>query len=182
MMSDLPESIGCWLGTTTFIIGFLLCILMLGGVAYILIFGLFSSTGKSAIFFANVCMSAIIAFLPGLIVAHNLRMFEFRLLSERAKPLIAAIHRYEKEFGHPPEDLEDLVPKFFRKVPRTGIYANPEYHFRRLEGEEDAWELAVSCSGGPLNWDEFFYRPSEKYGERAGGGVEPMGTWAYFHE
>lgn len=45
------------------------------------------------------------------------------------------------------------------------------------------WELRVPCSLGLLNWDVFFYWPSEKYPDYVyGGGVERIGRWAYVHE
>lgn len=45
------------------------------------------------------------------------------------------------------------------------------------------WELRVQCPLGMLNWDVFFYWPSEDYPERAyGGSVERIGRWAYVHE
>lgn len=181
-MADLPDFIGCWLAPAMFFVGCILFILVVCGAIYALVFGIFSSTRKSAAFIAIASMLAIATIIPGSIVAYRLRMFEFRLLSERAKPLIAAIHRYEKETGHPLEKLEDLVPRYFSSVPKTGIYKYPDYEYKQLKDEDDPWELVISCGVGPLNWDEFYYRPSEKYGERVGGEVEPMGTWAYFHE
>jgi hypothetical protein len=46
-----------------------------------------------------------------------------------------------------------------------------------------AWELRIPCSLGILNWDVFFYWPSERYPERIyGGSTERIGRWAYVHE
>lgn len=45
------------------------------------------------------------------------------------------------------------------------------------------WELRVPCSLGVLNWDVFFYWPSEVYPQRLyGGSIEQIGGWAYVHE
>jgi hypothetical protein len=45
------------------------------------------------------------------------------------------------------------------------------------------WELRVPCSNGMLNWDVFFYWPSEDYPDHAyGGSIERIGKWAYVHE
>lgn len=48
---------------------------------------------------------------------------------------------------------------------------------------ESPWELSIACSTGFLNWDVFFYWPSQQYPEHIyGGSVERMGRWAYVHE
>ncbi len=117
-----------------------------------------------------------------MMVSREIRMNGFKQMAERTRPLVAAIKKFEKQKGHAPEELEELVPEFVSTLPKTGIGAYPDYHYERLKGENDAWELSVSCGVVILNWDEFFYRPSEKYGERYGGWVEPVGDWAYFHE
>jgi len=45
------------------------------------------------------------------------------------------------------------------------------------------WELSVPCSRGVLNWDVFFYWPSEIYPDRLyGGSIERIDSWAYVHE
>ncbi|MDQ5935721.1 MAG: hypothetical protein QG574_3036, partial [Cyanobacteriota bacterium erpe_2018_sw_21hr_WHONDRS-SW48-000092_B_bin.40] len=36
---------------------------------------------------------------------------------------------------------------------------------------------------GMLNWDVFYYLPTEKYPEHDyGGSIEPIKNWAYVHE
>jgi len=45
------------------------------------------------------------------------------------------------------------------------------------------WELSIPCGLGVLNWDVFFYWPTEDYPKRThGGSVERIGRWAYVHE
>lgn len=45
------------------------------------------------------------------------------------------------------------------------------------------WELRVPCSIGLLNWDVFFYWPTQHYPDHAyGGSIERIGKWAYVHE
>lgn len=45
------------------------------------------------------------------------------------------------------------------------------------------WELRIDCGGMGLNWDVFFYWPSEHYPRYIYGGVtERIGRWAYVHE
>lgn len=48
---------------------------------------------------------------------------------------------------------------------------------------ETPWELLVECSSGIMNWDVFFYWPTEKYPEHAyGGSIQKISNWAYVHE
>jgi len=52
-----------------------------------------------------------------------------------------------------------------------------------IEVKQSPWELRVNCGLGFLNWDVFFYWPSEDYPKNIyGGTVERMGKWAYVHE
>jgi len=45
------------------------------------------------------------------------------------------------------------------------------------------WELRVHCSIGFLNWDVFFYWPTQDYPDGIyGGAVERIADWAYVHE
>lgn len=74
----------------------------------------------------------------------------------------------------------------------TGIFK--EKSFSTIEGilgkptgreqvRDSSWELSIPCSRGVLNWDVFFYWPTEKYPKSIyGGSVERMGRWAYVHE
>jgi len=45
------------------------------------------------------------------------------------------------------------------------------------------WELRIKCSNGVVNWDVFFYWPTEEYPKQIyGGRTELIGRWAYVHE
>jgi len=45
------------------------------------------------------------------------------------------------------------------------------------------WELRIECSKGVLNWDVFFYWPTQEYPKHIyGGNTERIGRWAYVHE
>jgi hypothetical protein len=45
------------------------------------------------------------------------------------------------------------------------------------------WELRIECSRGIINWDVFFYWPTQDYPTTLyGGGIERIGNWAYVHE
>jgi hypothetical protein len=45
------------------------------------------------------------------------------------------------------------------------------------------WELLVECPSGLMNWDVFFYWPTEKYPDSGyGGSIQKISNWAYVHE
>jgi hypothetical protein len=45
------------------------------------------------------------------------------------------------------------------------------------------WELRIECPNGLLNWDVFFYWPTQDYPKYIyGGGTERIGQWCYVHE
>ena len=97
-----------------------------------------------------------------------------------ATPLVAAIEDYKTTTGQYPNSLGDLSPKFITSVPHTGMCAYPLYEYRKAEKTDEAggYELFISTSIGVLNWDEFIYMPSGKYGDS----FQPVGKWAYYHE
>jgi hypothetical protein len=48
---------------------------------------------------------------------------------------------------------------------------------------DSPWELNIPCPWGFINWDVFFYWPTQRYPDYIyGGGVERIGKWAYVHE
>lgn len=110
------------------------------------------------------------------------RHYCFAQLTVRSRPVVAAIEAYQKKKGHPPANLEAMVPEFLPKYPHTGMGAYPDFNYVTPD-DTDPWRLEVPCSIGLLNWDVFFYRPSKEYGvHEYGGGVERIGDWAYVHE
>lgn len=141
--------------------------------------------------YRNVCwklfLNLILVFavlLAGDVCSEVLRTQAFSQLAVRARPLVAAINSFEKKNGPPPETLSQLVPTYLKQVPQTGMRAYSNYKYEVLEDNKNSpWELSVPCSQGPFNWDVFFYWPTRKYPDEIyGGGVQPIGDWAYVHE
>lgn len=163
----------------TFVCSFLFALL---GLVPALTLMLFRGTRRTAGLVWIACVSTLLFSIPGVASSHHVRKYGFEQMAERTKPLIAAIKEFEQQEGRAPNELEELVPRYIAVVPSTGVGAYPDYRYEKLEKDSDPWELRVDCGQGLFNWDEFYYRPSEKYGKRYGGWVEPMGTWAYFHE
>ena len=57
----------------------------------------------------------------------------------------------------------------------------PADGFRTLR--DSPWELRIDCSRGMINWDVFFYWPTQRYPNHIYGGVvERIADWAYVHE
>jgi hypothetical protein len=126
--------------------------------------------------------------LTGIRLSHQTRMIGMRDFTIRAKPLVAAIHQYERDHHTPPESLRDLVPEYLPAIPTTGMGAYPEFQY--LTGAncrhwylDNPWMLSVSTSIGFMNWDRILFFPRQNYPERGfSGTLERVDDWAYVHE
>lgn len=110
----------------------------------------------------------------------DIRKFAFYRLASKSEFLISAIDSYGKNTGKTPLSLNDLVPDYISKIPKTGIIRYPEYTYNL---NKERWSLSIDASLGVLNWDVFVYLSDQKYPDyMAGGSVERIGKWAYIHE
>jgi hypothetical protein len=84
--------------------------------------------------------------------------------------------------------IEDLVPKFFSKIPSTKMGAYPEYKYIVIKKQKKFYYnndliLMVEVPSGGINFDKFFYIPNQNYPEYGyGGWLEKIKDWAYVHE
>lgn len=130
----------------------------------------------------------VVCCFVGIRLGQQTRMAGMRAFTERAKPLVAAIHQYERDHHAPPGSLATLVPRYLPEVPSTGMRAYPEYYYStgdecRRRYQDNPWALSVSTPIGFLNWDCLLYFPRRNYPERGyGGSLERVGDWAYVHE
>jgi hypothetical protein len=118
-------------------------------------------------------------------VTHRCRSFAFARLAERSEPLVAAIHAYKVRHGAAPSELRDLVPEFLEEVPGTGMPSYPFYKYERVENlaaGQRAWRLWVDCSCGPLDFDNFSYRPAGDPGLYDDDPYTRHGDWIYWDE
>lgn len=109
-------------------------------------------------------------------------------VTERSKPLIAAIKAYEAKYSKPPARLNDLVPKFLPQYPRTGLKGHPDYEYRTRQEYghtyEDGppWVLEIHVDqDGWFNFTRLTYFSDLKYIplKRSGAQrVERIGDWA----
>ena len=149
--------------------------------------GLASSRFRRRAAILTLCSVAYVAALPvASRIGEKVRMKAFHRLAGRSRPLVSAIHNYEKKYGHPPESLESLVPEFIAKVPATGIAAYPEYRYSRSATNRyhgNPWVITIFTPSGGINFDQFMYFPLTNYPEVGyGGRLERVGDWAYVHE
>ncbi len=165
---------------------FLVCAVAVVGSVVALYFKRVRRAGVRVFLIGLVSM---VSFFGGLLTSSFVRTKQFEDLAERSMPLISAISRFEKEHGKPPAKLDELVPAYLKEVPHTGMGAYPDYEYKVSTTEPGpdhlaaAWELSVPCSIGILNWDVFYYLPTEKYPEYDYGGyTEPIKNWAYVHD
>ena len=103
-------------------------------------------------FFANILsLSVLMGLGIGMIISSELRTYRFAQLADRAKPLVAAIEKFDREKGRAPSMLNELVPNYLPSVPGTGIGVYPNYEYERLKQGKNRWQLTVNCSSGFLN-------------------------------
>lgn len=127
-------------------------------------------------------------------ISWRIRRAAFERVAQRGEVIVQAIGTYQTQEGKFPESLDDLVPKYIDKIPGTGIRAYPKFEYEILKPHNKdykelykkhkaLYELRVNCPSGGLNWDCFFYWPSQDYPNHIYGGVtERIGKWVYVHE
>lgn len=105
----------------------------------------------------------------------------------RSRPLVAAIHKYEKDHAVPPASLEQLIPDYLPEYPSTGMMAYPTYDYftgkYAKNFDNNRWVLYVFTPHGGINFDAMLYFPDQNYPQHGHGGwLERIGDWAYVHE
>ena len=109
---------------------------------------------------------------------YDARVRAFQNVPDRAAPLVQAINDFEASNGLPPDSLEELVPRYLKEIPFTGLAAYPEFDYScgKREGTV-TWDLSVSATVGFMAYDVFKYDPNSEYtSERR------VGNWAYIVE
>lgn len=127
-------------------------------------------------------------FVAGGLLEHQVWNAGWEAFSERSQPLIAAIKKYERDQGMPPERLADLVPDYLSVLPDTGMRACSEYQYvtgpdTREGFNKNPWVLRISPPVFGVGFDLVLYFPNQNYPEHGyGGSLERVGDWAYVHE
>jgi hypothetical protein len=119
----------------------------------------------------------------------HLRLFAAQGAAERGGALIEAIDRFQTREGRLPGSLDELVPRDLTSIPDTGMmgYRSFEYLGPTPEDADEerlfrTYEIRVNLYQF-LQFDSLVYWPERNYPDfMYGGGVEPIGDWAYVHE
>ena len=97
-------------------------------------------------------------------------------LIQRGKPVVEATLRYEKERGHPPATLQDLVPDYLSSIPSTGSGAFPTWQYTpRAEQPGGRWSLSVHLGVIMFDFKDLLFDPEGNYPSY---GTYRVGKWA----
>ena len=127
-------------------------------------------------------------FFPGVRIAWPMRRAGLHQAATRARPLIVAIEKFQRDKQRAPRDLQELIPVYLAEIPATGMSAYPQFRYENREqsgknARFQSYQLQVATSVGFINWDTFNYWPEADYpAQMYGGRVERIGAWAYVHE
>ncbi len=140
--------------------------------------------------YALACMVFFVPFSALFILSLNIRSSAFARAANNGEPIISALAKHNKDNGKYPEKLSELTPKYLPDTPWTGLIGYPDfYYYKNVDWRKDAdgnhpgYELGIQCGAAILDFDWFFYWPSEKYPDNIeGNGIERIGKWAYVHE
>lgn len=129
---------------------------------------------------ACVAYASVAAILIPL--GEKLKLSAFARAANAAEPLVQAIHRFEDEHGHPPAELDELVPRYLGRIPGTGIPAFPQFEFDsgpHVPGQYrgNRWVLWIDVAAAEN--ETLYYLPNRDYDDRD---HERAGKWAYVSE
>ena len=99
-------------------------------------------------------------FYPGFNIFWNTRRAGLQQAATRARPLIVAIENFRLDNKRAPHDLQELMPKYLAKIPRTGMASYPRFRYQTREqsGKNvrfQTYQLQVATSTGFINWGHF---------------------------
>ena len=148
----------------------------------------FRRTRRKAFLGLSLSVLFLICCTAGIVMGERIRMSGMAGATERARPLVTAIERYERDRGEPPPALEVLVPEFLSAIPSTGLGAYPEFDYFVGEKAEqrfagNPWVLSIFTPSGGINFDQMLYFPRSNYADwEHGNAVERVVDWGYHHE
>lgn len=133
--------------------------------------------------------AAIATAYGSMMIGERVHLQPYAAMTLRSKPLIAAIQAYVTKYRQPPERLDDLVPEFLDRIPRTGIGASPKYILRRylpdsadyLQNGGNSWVLEVGA-GRMFSHSFMVYYPLQNFPPSDRGVLERINGWAYVRQ
>lgn len=94
--------------------------------------------------------------------------------------LVAAIRKYEAREGHPPPDLESLVPDSIPSLPPTGYPGKGRWRYRVTD---ESWTLCATIDEVMMDFYEFRYAPGTSTNVPVGyHRIVRNGDWVYMDE
>lgn len=110
-----------------------------------------------------------------------------RWVAWRGGPIITALERYHEEHGRYPRWLDQLQPRYLRRMPTPALIGSPQFSYETPErpgnrfspraGSYDLHAWFYGLSDVP----SLHYRPERRYPKRMGDGklLWRVGDWAY---
>ena len=123
-----------------------------------------------------------VAFIGGLRWRFEICQTNLVRVTGRAQPLVDAITAFQADHGRPPAALDDLVPKYIDRIPKTGIGMYPEFRYwtgRANQHHGNEWVLSASPPCVVFGFDSFYYYPRQNYAE---AGFGEIGNWGYHRD
>ncbi len=114
----------------------------------------------------------LLAFLGASSLGNGLRLKAFQDVVERGNTIVDAVEHYIRETGEPPSALEDLIPKYIKSIPKTGIAAYPYYRYQKL-GFAGLWKTWVPVDSG-LDKGSIIFMSEQNYPDW----WDRIGKWA----
>ena len=170
-----PFGVGAFLALSTYA----LLLTMLGSavIPFAAVLGLlFKRLRESAVRLLAASVTCLLVLLTVSWVLTRVDDAGLRALIQRGQPIVEATLRYEKERGHPPATLQELVPDYLPSVPPTGSGAFPKWHYTpRPERPGGRWSLSVHIGVILFDFKHLTFDPEGKY---LSYGTYRVGEWA----
>lgn len=122
----------------------------------------------------SVCLSAL-AVQTAISVALQIKYDNLALLTTQARPLLMAIEKFEKNEGHPPDRLEDLVPAYLLAIPRPFNRKVWDFEYVRVDSN---WFVQFSLPERDYGPDYLRYY-SKNIQHTPGNYDRKIGDWIY---
>ena len=124
-------------------------------------------------------------------LASEYRLARFETVAEQSEYLVDAIRRYEIDKGYPPSRFEELVPAYIPDMPRTGMGAYPDFHYRVKKMDSDInnhwfngpWSLYIDIPLNDKHSEKFIYFPQRDIPDHWEQNIiERVGDWIYVRD
>lgn len=155
---------------------------------FLIIMSFFNKTREDSVTGILVCVILLTFFGMQIFIGEKIRMYKFYQLVNASQELIQAIEDFHSEKGRYPVTLEQLVPKYLKKYPRTNIPAYPDFEYiigsevQRLY-PQNSYAIFVSVSQSFFNFDKLLYLPKQNYKEvLADVSYTKLGNWVYIND